>query len=187
VAVTTTSEYVEAIRTQQRAARHATSLPLLVNGLAMVYLTSLEADTYGMSNPILVPPITYAVLLVVMLIQRQLTGVGVGNDRYGVLALSLLASIFVPFGFVAHYFVGSAFFLGAGLGVLGWRAGSAWLWAPGLALMAISPLVSLGTLDNHAASLGGRVGGMVLCTTGLLVLSVVAFVRERRIAQVRPA
>jgi hypothetical protein len=138
--MTTASEYVEAIRTQQRAVRHATSLPLLVNGLAMVYLTSVEA-----------------------------------------------VLVFVPFGFIAFYFAGAAFFLGVGLGVLGWRAGSAWLWAPGLVLMVVSPLVSLGTLANHAAFVGGGVGGMVICTVGLLVLSAVTFLRERRVAQPSPA
>ncbi|MEK8225579.1 hypothetical protein NKG05_04770 [Oerskovia sp. M15] len=131
--MTTASEYVEAIRTQQRAVRHATSLPLLVNALAMAYLTYLEAAIFGMhSAQILVPATTYGVLLVVMLVQRQLIGVGVGNDRYGVLALALLALVFVPFGFVAVYFVGPVFFLGwgsacsagvrtlRGCGVLGW-------------------------------------------------------------------
>jgi hypothetical protein len=185
--MTTASEYVEAIRTQQRAVRHATSLPLLVNGLAMVYLTSVEAATFGMRHSVLVPSITYAVLLVVMLVQRQVIGVGVGNDRYGVLALALLVLVFVPFGFIAFYFAGAAFFLGVGLGVLGWRAGSAWLWAPGLVLMVVSPLVSLGTLANHAAFVGGGVGGMVICTVGLLVLSTVTFLRERRVAQPSPA
>ncbi|MET4225590.1 hypothetical protein [Oerskovia enterophila] len=186
--MTTASEYVEAIRVQQRAVRHATSLPLLVNALAMVYLTYLEAATFGMLFPkILVPAVTYGVLLAVMLVQRRLIGVGVGNDRYGVLALALLALLFVPFGFVAVFLVGPVFFLGVGLGVLGWRAETAWLWGPGLALMAVSPLVSLGTLDNHAALLGGGVGGMVICTVGLLVLGVLAFVRERRLAQVAPA
>jgi len=183
----TATEYVDAIRTQQRAARHATSLPLLVNGLAMVYLTYLEAAMFGMGDQVLVPALTYGVLLAVMLVQRQLIGVGVGNDGYGVLALALLALLFVPFGLAAVFFVGSAFFLGVGLGVLGWRARSAWLWVPGLVVMAVSPLVSLGTLDNHAAFLGGGVGGMVVCTVGLLGLGIAAFVRERRLAQVVPA
>lgn len=185
--MTTASEYVEAIRTQQRAMRHATSLPLLVNGLAMVYLTYLQEVTSGTDDAVLVPAITFGALLVIMLLQRQLIGVGVGNERYGILALSLLAVLFVPFGLIAVYFAGAAFFLGVGLGVLGWRAGSAWLWVPGLALMAVSPLVSLYTLDNHAAFLGGGVGAMLICTVGLLVLSAVAFVRERRVAQVAPA
>ena len=155
--MTTASEYVEAIRTQQRAVRHATSLPLLVNGLAMVYLTYLESTMFAMLFPkILVPAVTYGVLLVVMLVQRRLIGVGVGNDRYGVLALALLALLFVPFGFVAVFLVGPVFFLGVGLGVLGWRAETAWLWGPGLLLMAVSPLVSLDTLDNHAAIPGWR-------------------------------
>ncbi|ARK03869.1 MULTISPECIES: hypothetical protein [Cellulosimicrobium] len=179
--MSTASEYVAAIQAQQRAVRHATSLPLAVNGLAMLFLTYAEATLRWFLLPqALVPALTYALLFVSMLIQRRVTGVGAGNDRYGLIALALLALLFVPFGLVAVFFVGPVFFLGLGLVVLGWRGRDAWLWGPGLFLMALGPLVSLGTLSNHASFLGGGVGGMVIGTLGVLALAIVAFVRERR-------
>ncbi|MBM7820369.1 hypothetical protein JOE63_002846 [Cellulosimicrobium cellulans] len=179
--MTSAPEYVAAIQAQQRAVRHATSLPLAVNALAMVFLTFAEATMRWYLFPqALVPAFTYALLLVAMLIQRRVTGVGVGSDRYGLIALALLALLFVPFGLVAVIFVGPAFFLGLGLVVLGWRGRDAWLWGPGLFLMALSPVVTLGTLSNHAAFLGGGVGGMVIGTLVVLILAIVTFVRERR-------
>lgn len=186
--MSTASEYVAAIQARQRAVRHATSLPLAVNALAMLFLTYAEVTLRWFLFPqALVPALTYALLLVSMLIQRRVTGVGAGNDRYGLIALALLALLFVPFGLVAVFFVGPVFFLGLGLVVLGWRGRDAWLWGPGLVLMALSPLVSLGTLSNHASFLGGGVGGMAIGTLGVLALAIVAFVRERRAAEVVPA
>ena len=179
--MTTTAQYVAALRTRQRAVRHATSLPLLTTALGMGFLTYCEVATDWWTFPqALVPAITFAVLLVGMLVQRQVLGVGTGNDRYGLIALALLAALVLPFGLVTFFFVGAGFFLGVGLVVLGWRARDPWLWGAGLALMALSPLITLGTLDNHAAFLGGGTGGLVISTIGLLVLSAVTFGRERR-------
>ncbi|RXR26193.1 hypothetical protein EQW78_00620 [Oerskovia turbata] len=179
--MTTTAQYVADLQAQQRAVRHAASLPLLVTTLGVGFLAYCEIATEWWIFPqVLVPAVVFGALFVGMRVQRQVLGVGTGRDRYGLLALAVILLTLFP-GPVLSIFVGASFFLGAGLVALGWRARDTWLWAPGLGLMVVSPLVTLGTLDNHAPFLGGREGGLIISTALLLLLTVAAFVRERHV------
>ncbi|MFF2621117.1 hypothetical protein [Oerskovia jenensis] len=181
--MTTTAQYVAELQAQQRALRHAASLPLLVTTLGTGFLAYCEIATDWWVFPqVLVPAVTFGALFVGMRVQRQVLGVGTGRDRYGLLALILLVLTLFP-GPVLSIFLGAGFLLGAGLVVLGWRARDLWLLAPGLGLMAVSPLIALGTLANHAPFLGGREGGSVLVAGVMLLLTVAAFVRERHVTQ----
>lgn len=181
--MTTTTQYVADLQAQQRALRHAASLPLLVTTLGMGFLAWCEIATDWWIFPqALVPAVSFGALFVGMRVQRQVLGVGTGRDRYGLLALTMLVLTLFP-GPVLSIFAGAGFLLGVGLVALGWRPRDLWLLAPGLGLLVVSPLVTLGTLDNHAPFLGGREGGLALVTSVLLVLTVAAFVRERKTTQ----
>ncbi|WP_157759490.1 hypothetical protein [Cellulosimicrobium cellulans] len=174
------TEYVDEVRARQRAARHATSFPLLLTAAATAFLAVAEGRGWWLYPQVLVPAATYAALYVVMLVQRRATGIGTGRDGYGLVAVACaLVGFLVP---VVALFLGAAFVLGGGLVVLGWRGRDAWLVGPGLALMVVGPLGALGTLANHAAFLGPEPSVLVLgvLAGALLVLAGLALARERR-------
>lgn len=185
--MTTTAQYVAGLQAQQRALRHAASLPLLVTTLGTGFLAWCEIATDWWIFPqALVPAVAFAALFVGMRVQRQLLGIGTGRDAYGLLAFATILLTLFP-GPVLSIFLGAGFFLGIGLVALGWRARDPWLLAPGLGLLVVSPLVTLGTLEGYLPVLGSREGGLVLSTAVLLLLTVAAFVRERRVVTADPA
>lgn len=181
--MTTTAQYVADLQAQQRAVRHAASLPLFVTTLGVGFLAYCEIATDWWIFPqAFVPAVAFGALFIGMRVQRQALGVGTGRDRYGLLALTMLALTFFP-GPVLSIFVGASLLLGVGLVSLGWRARDLWLLAPGLGLLVVSPLVVHSPLESLAPVLGSRGGGLVLVTVVLLALTVAAFVRERKNTQ----
>ncbi|WP_246857635.1 hypothetical protein [Oerskovia sp. KBS0722] len=181
--MTTTAQYVADLQAQQRALRHAASVPLFVTTLGLGFLAYCEIATDWWIFPqALVPAVSFGALFIGMRVQRRALGVGTGRDRYGLLALTMLVLTFFP-GPILSIFVGAGFLLGVGLVALGWRARDLWLLAPGLGLLVVSPLVTHSPFKSLAPVLGGREGGLVLATVVLLVLTVAAFVRERKITQ----
>ncbi|OCI32780.1 hypothetical protein [Oerskovia enterophila] len=173
--MTTTSKYVELVGAQQRAARHATSMPLFVNALAMCYLTYVRfVDPGQLAAATLTPMVAYAALLLAMLLQRQLTGVGLGRDRYGIVAVGAIGLV-VIFGPWAFSLLGASFFLGLGLVILGVRARDAWLWIPGTVLMVAGPAITFASPGLYI---------LTACTVGMLAVSTTALVREQRTAKI---
>lgn len=160
--MTTTAQYVAGLQAQQRALRHAASLPLLVTTLGTGFLAWCEIATDWWIFPqALVPAVAFAALFMGMRVQRQLLGIGTGRDAYGLLAFATILLTLFP-GPVLSIFLGAGFFLGIGL-------------------------VALGTLEGYLPVLGSREGGLVLSTAVLLLLTVAAFVRERRVVTADPA
>lgn len=182
--MTAIAEYVEAVRRQQRAARHTVSLVLAVHAVALVGLTIAHARIewrFG-SWFVLVPAVTYLLLWLVVRIRQSLTGMGGGHDGFGVMAaVALAVALAFPFSLVAILFAGAGTFLGIGLVVIGARMQARSLWGPGVALVVLCPLVELGTIDNHAAILGHQTGTLVLgvLSAGLALLSGRAYLVER--------
>lgn len=179
--MTTTAQYVADLQAQQRAVRHAASLPLVATTLGMGFLAWCEIATDWWIFPqVIVPAVAFGALFVGMHIQRQALGVGTGRDRYGLLALVVLVLTFFP-GPVLSVFVGPGFLLGGGLVVLGWRPRDPWLLAPGAGILVVSPLATYTPFESLAPVVGSREGGLVSAAVLLLLLAVAAFVRERRV------
>jgi hypothetical protein len=187
----TTPEFVDAVRRQQRAARHTISVTLFVHGLAVAGLTVVNTHYLWKHHPleVFVPCVVYLTLWLVVRLRGRLTGIGGGREGFGSMALvGLLIAFLFPFGFVAVMFVGSGTLLGLGLTVLGARLRAPRLWGAGIALVALCPFVSLGTFDNHAQFLGPQPGTMVVGVLAVLMLSLAAdaYRTERTAAMVPP-
>lgn len=167
-------EYVDTVRRQQRAARHTVSLTLGVHGLALAGLAVANTRFEWHHNVVslLVPCAVYLSLWLAVRLRRWFTGIGAGRDGFGVMAVvSLLLVVFFPFGSMAVMFAGPGAFLGLGLAVIGARQSAPRLWAPAIALLALSPLVSLYTLDNHVSFLGPQPGTVVLAVLAVALLA----------------
>lgn len=177
-------DFVDAVRRQQRAARHTVSLVLGVHAIAVGLLAVGNAHFRWRGGlwAVLVPAVVYLVLWLVVRIRQPLTGMGGGRDGFGVMAvLALAVALALPFSWLAVFMVGAGTFLGLGLVVIGARMRAPLLWGPGLALMALCPLVTLGTFDNHATFLGDQPGTVVLTslTVVLAAASGYAYLTER--------
>jgi len=172
---------VEEIRGRQRAARHASSIPLLANALGLAFLTYGETADWWIYPQAFVPPVVSVAVLVAMTVQRRVEGVGTGRDGYGFLAVATSLVTLFPPGQILVLFLGPVFVLGLGLLLLGWRGRDPRLWAPGLGLLVVGPAVSLHAVANHVAFLGPEPGAAVLgiCTAVLLALAAGALARER--------
>jgi len=182
--VTDTVTFVDAVRARQRAARHTASLVLGVHAVGVAALTALwAADGPGFSLwPALVPVAVYAVLWVVVRVRARRTGMGSARDGFGVAAvLAFSLTILFPFSMVVYVMAGAGAVLGLGLVVFGVRLRLPPLWASGLALLVVSPLVQLFVVDNHARFLGPQPGTVVLALTavGLGTLAVASARAER--------
>lgn len=204
--------YVDSLGRRERAARHAVSTPLLIHTLALALVlaldvlllvrltTTTQTDWSGggwaavTHNPQillpLLPLVVYLALWVVARIRTSLTGIGPGHDAWGIMALiSLALLVAVPWGYLALMYLGAVFFLGLGLVVLGIRLREAYLWIPGLVLIAVGPLANLGTFENHAPFLGQWPTQVVLAAVlvGLAATTLTVWLRERRTIATRPA
>jgi hypothetical protein len=202
--------YLDTLRRRERAARHAVFTPLLIHtvalalvlGLDVAFLVRLAHETRSdwsgggwaaiAHDPRtllpLLPLVVYVVLWIGARLRTWRTGVGPGHDGWGIMAIvSVAFLLLVPWGLLALLFLGAVFFLGLGLTVLGTRLREAFLWVPGLVLMAVGPLANLGTFDNHARFLGPWPTQVVLgaVTLGLAATTAAAGLRERR--TLRPA
>lgn len=181
--MTAIPEFVDAVRRQQRAARHTTSLVLAVNtaGIAALTVVHTRFEWRHQLWTILLPAVVYLLLWLVVRLRRPFTGMGSSHDGFGLMAVIALAMVVaVPFAFAAFFLAGAGTFLGLGLVVVGARTGERALWVPGLVLMAVCPLVQLDVLEN-ATFLGPQPGTLVLTvlTAVLLGLVSLAYLRER--------
>lgn len=184
--MTATPAYVDDLRRQQRAARHAASLTLAVHALAVVVLTVHRSVTTGSGfAEVTVLPGTYALLWLAAHVRGRVTGVGPGRDGFGrcaLVALGFVAAVYVvPFAVLPLFFLGAGTFLGLGLLVLGVRARDPLVAVPGVVLAVTYPFVRLYTFDNHLGLLGPSPGTVVggLLALGLGAAAVVAYRRER--------
>ena len=167
-------------REHTRAARHARSLPLLCSGLGLLALAWVKFDPgAAFVFESFIPVAVFLALYLVMSVRRQVTGLGMGTDGYGI--------VLVMGGFVGTFllpwslFLGALFFLGVGLVILGWRGQDRGLWVPGAVVVATSPLVTFYVFDNHAQFLGARPSALVIAAGAvvLVVLGVRAYLSER--------
>lgn len=189
--MTAIPDFVDALRREQRAARHTVSLVLGVHAIAVALLPVANSHFEWRLGwwAALVPAAVYVVLWLAVKIRQRLTGMGGGRDGFGVMAiLALVFALAFPFSFVAVLMAGPGTFLGLGLVVIGARLHARPLWGPGLGLMAVSPLVALGTIDNHAAFLGDQPGTLVLAvlSAALAALAGYAYRTERNALQGSP-
>lgn len=188
----TVPEYVDALRRRQRAARHTGSLVLLVHAVAVAVLAVGQTDPSSWHRPWqqAVPAVVYVVLWGVVRVRERLTGMGGARDAFGVMAAFAVALALLPFASLVFLMAGAGAVLGLGLVVVGSRQRSALLWAPGAALLAVSPMARLGTFDNHAPFLGPHAGAVALglVAAGLLAAAARSLAAERAaLAAVPPA
>lgn len=164
-----------------RAEQHAASTPLIVVGCAVLVEALFRfrpdwafasAGLYVYTTPgplsLLLPLVAFLVLWIVMRVRRARSGLGMGRQGYGIVALATLALlVVVP---IAVWFLGPLLPLGLGLVVLGWRGRERAQWITGLVLAALSPFANLYSFENHAAFLGPAPRSVVLTIAGLGVV-----------------
>lgn len=176
------TDYVETLRARQRAARHASSIPLLANASGLAVLTYGQTAGWWLYPAVFVPAAVYLAVLVAMTVQRKVVGVGTGRDGYGFLAVVTALLAFFPPGYLVTLFLGPAFVLGLGLVLLGSRGRDARLWGPGVGLLVVGPAVNLHAVANHVSFLGPDPDAILLglCAAVVLALGVGALVLERQ-------
>ncbi|GAB3093868.1 hypothetical protein [Isoptericola nanjingensis] len=203
--------FLDSLSRRERAARHAVFIPLLIHTLALALVLALdvlflirlahttEIEWSGGGWAVvahdrrtllpLLPLAVYLVIWVVARVRAWRTGVGPGHDGWGIMAIISLGFLIVfPWGLLALSFLGAVFFLGLGLTVLGARMREAYLWVPGLVLMAVGPFANLGTFENHAQFLGPWPTQVVMLVVilGLAATTLMVWLRESRALAAAP-
>ena len=173
----------ELLRLRTRAQRHAGSLPLAFVGLALIALGALGFAQMPWDRWFLngVPVVAFLLLYLTMRLQRLLTGLGSGRDGYGAVAIAVAAiAVFVP---LVGVLLGPVFLLGGGLVVIGWRGRETTQWTAGAVLLVLGPLVTLGTIENHAKFLGSDPSSVVLAFAAgaCLLAAALRLVGERHV------
>jgi hypothetical protein len=159
-------ELADQLRARTRAVRRARSWPLIALGVGVLAVAALQVSVMRWSMvEALVPVLVFAALMIAERLARSRRGVGTGRD--GHLAALLVAVGLLIIAPVVSFLLGAVLVLGLGAVLIGTRARDAWIWGAGLVLMAVSPLVSLGVVDNHLEFLGPRPPVVLLSVLGL--------------------
>lgn len=138
---------IELLETKVRATRRVSSLPLVVIGIATVVaaISPLFGDA-GRVVSFVIAPLTALAFWVVMKVTATHAGLGMGRERYGLIAVIVAFVSLTP---LLSILLGPAFPLGALLLAVGWRAEDRRQWVSGLVLAIASPLLSYSFIQNQ--------------------------------------
>ena len=138
---------IELLETKVRATRRVSSLPLVVIGIATVVaaVSPLFGDA-GRVVSFVIAPLTALAFWVVMKVTATHAGLGMGRERYGLIAVIVAFVSLTP---LLSILLGPAFPLGALLLAVGWRAEDRRQWVSGLVLAIASPLLSYSFIQNQ--------------------------------------
>lgn len=138
---------IEVLETKVRAARRVSSLPLMVVGIATVAAaaTALFGD-FGRAVGFFVAPVTALAFWVVMKATATRAGLGMGRERYGLIALIVAFVSLTP---IISDLLGPAFLLGVLLFAVGWRGEDRRQWISGLVMATVSPLLNYSFIQNQ--------------------------------------
>lgn len=180
---------IELLETKVRATRRVSSVPLVVIGIATVVaaVSPLFGDG-GRVVGFVVAPLAALAFWVVMKVTATRAGLGMGRERYGLIAVIVVVVSLSP---LVSILLGPAFLLGALLLAAGWRAEDRRMWVSGLVLTIASPLLSYSFIQNQIyvleRSLTGwywftdmTADGVILAAIGvvLLLAGIAQFRRE---------
>ena len=190
---------IELLETKVRATRRVSSLPLVVVGIATVVaaVSPLFGDV-GSVVGFLIAPLAALAFWIVMKVTATRGGLGMGRERYGVIAVIVIV-VATSLSQVVSILLGPAFFLGVLLFAAGWRAEDRRQWVSGLVLAVASPLLSYSFVQNQIYVLERAltswywftdmtVDDVILAATGvvLLLMGVAQFRRENTALRRRP-
>lgn len=138
---------IELLETRVRAARRVSSLPLVVAGIATVAaaVTPLFGDL-GRPVGFFVAPVTALAFWVVMKATATRAGLGMGRERYGLIALIVAFVSLTP---IISVLLGPAFLVGVLIFAAGWRGEDRRQWISGLVLAIASPLLNYSFIQNQ--------------------------------------
>ena len=180
---------IELLETKVRATRRVSSVPLVVIGIATVVaaVSPLFGDV-GRVVGFVVAPLAAFAFWVVMKVTSTRAGLGMGRERYGLIAVIVVVVSLSP---LVSILFGPAFLLGVLLLAAGWRAEDRRQWVSGLVLAIASPLLSYSFIQNQIyvleRSLTGwywftdmTADGVILAAIGvvLLLAGIAQFRRE---------
>ena len=180
---------IELLETKVRATRRVSSVPLVVIGIATVFaaFSPLFGDV-GRVVGFVIAPLTALAFWVVMKVTATRAGLGMGRERYGLIAVIVVVVSLSP---LVSILFGPAFLLGVLLLAAGWRAEDRRQWVSGLVLAIASPLLSYSFIQNQISvlerSLTGwywftdmTADGVILAAIGvvLLLAGIAQFRRE---------
>ncbi|MDH6237143.1 hypothetical protein [Cryobacterium sp. CG_9.6] len=148
---------LEALETKVRATRRVSSIPLIVSGVGTIVAASASLlGDLDFALGFVIAPGTAFVLWAVMKATATRAGLGMGRERYGLIALIIAAASLLP---VISWLLGPAFLIGILLLTVGWRAEDRRQWGSGLLVAAASPLLGYSFIQNQVYVLERAVTG----------------------------
>lgn len=155
------------IRTRQaRAMRHADSAPIVISGITALATGLIRGDGIFGVQALLMPCISVAAIYIFMAVQRKVLGIGMGVERYGLVALITIAvTLLFP---APVYFFGPLFMVGLVLAYLGFRGRSWALALSGAVTSAASVMIEVGAGRNFLLA-SYLVTGFALVCLGLFI------------------